>query len=112
MSKDWNYNSGQWWVLCDVCGKKTKSSEIKQRWDGFLVCKEDYENRHPQDFIRVKQDKIVVPFSRPRTTDTFSNTCDTPTAIAGYAQAGCAIAGVTTNAVTEIPQSSFNGTTL
>ena len=71
MSKGWNYSSGDWLIQCDVCSKKIKASEAKHRWDGFIVCSDDYENRHPQDFIRAKMDKISVPFSRPRSTDVF-----------------------------------------
>ena len=71
MSKNWNYVSGNWNVICDVCSKKIKASEAKQRWDGFIVCKDDYEQRQPLDFIRARQDKISVPFTRPVPTDTF-----------------------------------------
>jgi len=39
------------------------------RWDGFIVCKEDWEARHPQDFIKAKTDRISVPFSRPQRDD-------------------------------------------
>jgi hypothetical protein len=71
MSKGWNYSSGDWLIQCDVCSKKIKASEAKHRWDGFIVCSDDYENRHPQDFIRAKMDKISVPFTRPRSVDVF-----------------------------------------
>lgn len=71
MSKNWNYVSGDWNVVCDVCSKKIKASEAKQRWDGFIVCKDDYEQRQPLDFIRARQDKISVPFTRPVPPDTF-----------------------------------------
>jgi len=30
-----------------------------------MVCKDDYEVRHPQDFLRVQQEKISVPWARP-----------------------------------------------
>lgn len=60
-----HFVSGQWNVTCDVCSKKIKSGEAKHRWDGFIVCPDDYEMRHPQDFVRARQDKITVPFSRP-----------------------------------------------
>ena len=59
------YASGQFNVICDVCGKKIKAGEAKHRWDGFVVCERDFEQRHPQDFVRARQDKISVPFSRP-----------------------------------------------
>jgi len=73
MSKGWNYSSGDWNLICDVCSTKIKASTAKHRWDGYLVCPSCYENRHPQDFIRAKVDKISVPFSRPRSTDVFTN---------------------------------------
>ena len=65
------YVSGGWNVICDSCGKKIKASEAKQRWDGLIVCPEDFEMRQPQDFVKARQDKITVPFTRPRPTDDF-----------------------------------------
>lgn len=65
------YVSGGWNVICDSCGKKIKASEAKQRWDGLIVCPADFEMRQPQDFVKARQDKITVPFTRPRPTDVF-----------------------------------------
>ncbi len=65
------YVSGGWNVICDSCGKKIKASEAKQRWDGLIVCPEDFEQRQPQDFVKARADKITVPFTRPRPTDDF-----------------------------------------
>ena len=73
MASDWNYKSGDWWILCDSCNRKIKASESLQRWDGFRVCREDWEPRHSLDFIRARADKISVPFTRPRGTDVFTN---------------------------------------
>ena len=64
MTKNY-YLSGDHNITCDVCSKKIKMSEAKLRWDGFLVCKDDYEMRHPQDFVRARQDKISVNNTRP-----------------------------------------------
>jgi len=66
------YTSGEWNLICDVCGKKIKSGRSRHRWDGFVVCEDDYETRHPQDFVRARQDKISVPFTRPRPPDVFT----------------------------------------
>jgi len=66
------YKSGQWNIICDVCSRKIKAGEAKKRWDGFIVCPADWEIRHPQDFVRAKQDKISVPFIRPITTEVFT----------------------------------------
>lgn len=69
MSKGWYYRSGDWLAICDSCGRKFKASQLKERWDGLMVCKEDFELRHPQDFVKTKNDKISVPWSRPPVDD-------------------------------------------
>ena len=92
------YVSGGWNVICDSCGKKIKASEAKQRWDGLIVCPADFEMRQPQDFVKARQDKITVPFTRPRPTDVFIPvpyicTQDGVSGVAGWTVAGCMIAG-------------------
>ena len=67
------YKAGEWNLICDVCGKKIKAGISKQRWDGFRVCPSCFEERHPQDFVRARQDKISVSFSRPIPTLTFTD---------------------------------------
>lgn len=98
------YKKGQWDVCCDVCGRIIKSGKARKRWDGFIVCPEDYEQRHPMDFIKVpKETSMKVPFSRPEPADQFVtvNYIDTgdspycsPTSRGGadYATADCALA--------------------
>ena len=71
MSRNY-YVSGQWNVTCDVCSRKIKAGQAKKRWDGLIVCHDDYEERHPQDFVRARQDKISIPFSRPIPTLIFT----------------------------------------
>lgn len=70
MSRNY-YKSGEWNVICDVCGKKTKAADTKLRWDGLIVCPGDFEERHAQDFVKTRLDKILVPFVRPRPPDVF-----------------------------------------
>ena len=63
---------GDWNALCDSCGRKFKASSLQKRWDGLIVCREDWEQRHPQDLLRVQREQISVPWSRPYpATDTF-----------------------------------------
>lgn len=71
MSRGWIYTSGDWLLVCDVCSQKVKASKTRERWDGFRVCKGCWEPRHSLDFIRAKNDRISVPFSRPQSVDTF-----------------------------------------
>ena len=64
MSKN-TYKAGEWNLICDVCSKKIKAHDAKTRWDGLVVCPDDFEHRHPQDYVKAKIDKITVPFTRP-----------------------------------------------
>jgi hypothetical protein len=89
-----SYISGTWNVHCDVCGFKFKSTEIRKRWDNLMVCDKDWEADHPQKFLRVRSDKISVPFVREESTDLQRNICYIY-AIAAYAdaaEADCALA--------------------
>jgi len=51
-------------TICDVCGFKFKASELKQRWDGPMVCKDDWEPRNILDFYRTRNDVHKLPFVR------------------------------------------------
>lgn len=93
MAKNY-YISGEFNLICDVCSKKIKAHEAKHRWDGLVVCPEDYEQRHPQDFVKARQDKISIPFNRPRPTDEFviiACTAYTAQGIADLGTADCAM---------------------
>ena len=94
---DLYYVPGSWNTTCDSCGKKVKAHQSKQRWDGLQVCGDCFETRHPQDFVRAKQDKISVPFTRPILPYVFVDTCDlaTGSAYVGLATADCSQADQT-----------------
>jgi hypothetical protein len=62
---------GDWNALCEVCGFKYKGSMLKKRWDGLMVCKDDYETRHPQDLIKIPKEDQSVPWTSPEPDDTF-----------------------------------------
>ena len=62
---------GDWNAICDVCGFKFKASQLKKRWDGFMVCDKDWERRHPQDFLKAKPDSPTPPWTRPVVPDDF-----------------------------------------
>lgn len=90
---DW----GDWNAICDVCGFRFKASEMKKRWDNLMVCEQDYELRHPQDFLRVRGDRPAVPWSRPEGEDQFIYVCWiwAQSAYADLAEADCAKADYT-----------------
>ena len=62
---------------------------MRKRWDGLLVCKEDYEPRHPQLSLKVHGDKQTVPIPRPEAADQFLEYCSIWTSSA-YADLGTA----------------------
>ena len=85
------YDRGDWKAICDICGRERKASELRQRWDGFMVCEADWEPRHPQDFVRGIADFQAPPFTRPEPADSFVLACTTRSSIPAYAIPGCAI---------------------
>jgi hypothetical protein len=60
---------GEYNALCDVCKFRYKNHELRQRWDGLMVCKYDWEARHPMDFFRARNDVTLLPFIRSDTND-------------------------------------------
>lgn len=58
------YKPGDWNAICDRCGFKFKASELKEEWTGLMVCPEDFELRHPLDFVKGRADQISVPWVR------------------------------------------------
>jgi hypothetical protein len=86
---------GQWNAICDVCGFKKKSGDVRKRWDGLMVCKKDWETRHPQDLIRMKPERVAPPWVRPEAPDEYVPVCTiiTSSGFAGLGAAGCMQAG-------------------
>lgn len=95
--------SGDANALCDRCGSQYKLSELKKTWDGYLVCPRDWEPRNELDFIRIRPERSNIKVSKPEAADQFvvvsyiiadgAAFCSTNCAVAGVAQAGCAVAG-------------------
>jgi hypothetical protein len=84
------YIPGEWNVVCDSCGWKKKSSEVRKRWDGLFVCADTcWETDHPQKYIRVREDAPAVPFIRDEPPDQFIPICYIYT-VAAYADLGTA----------------------
>lgn len=84
------FSSGKWNIICDVCGFKFKSDEVRRRWDGLIVCKDDFEHDHPQKFIRVKADGLPVNPIRNRPAEVFVVRQCTPFTVQALADIGTA----------------------
>ena len=65
------YKHGEYNAICDVCGFRYKSSDLIRRWDNAYVCKKDFEVRHPQDLIKVRNRTHIPSWTRPETTPQF-----------------------------------------
>lgn len=89
------YKHGDWNAICDVCGRKYKGSMLRQRWDGLMVCPDDFEQRHPQEYVRGVVDNPTPPFTRPPPPDVFTVFCtlEGSWSVGGYAVVGCWTAG-------------------
>ena len=69
------YIPGDPWCICDQCGFKKRKSKTRKMWNGLIVCADTcYETRHPQDFLKSKQDVQVVKNARPRQENRFIST--------------------------------------
>ena len=79
---------GDYNAICDVCGFKFKFSELRDRWDGFLVCSKDWEPRHPRDFPQPARPERALTKTSPEPSIvyedvTYSQTPTVPSATMG-----------------------------
>lgn len=70
------YRPGDNWIICDECGFKIRASESRKRWDGMVVCRADWESRHPQDQKRGRRDDQRPTVNRPEGPDVFLDAND------------------------------------
>jgi len=68
------YKHGQWNAICDRCGFKYKSDQVRKEWNGLRVCSGGgtnncWEQRQPQDFVKGKVDRQAPPWARPEAPD-------------------------------------------
>lgn len=90
------YKPGAWNAICDICGFRFKSDQLRKNWKNEMVCSDDFELRHPQEFIRVRPERIAVPWARPEGADIFIGPACflwDQSAYAGLGTAGCMQAG-------------------
>jgi hypothetical protein len=87
------YLKGDFWRICEMCGFQYRASQTTKRWDGLIVCSEDFETRHPQDFVRGRLDRQNVPNPRPEGVPVFIGPLTTTATAA-------AVSGATTLNVT------------
>lgn len=69
-SRDY-YKKGDWNAICDCCLFKFKASELRRQWNGLMVCQDCFEERHPQELIKIRKERSKLPFTRPEGEDEF-----------------------------------------
>ena len=86
---------GDWNARCYMCGFKFKASDLKRTWQGFYSCRNCWEARQPQDFVRAVPDVQTAPWVQP-TPDYIWGTMCTPnglSAVPGQSIPGCMVPG-------------------
>ena len=107
------WKAGNHWVFCDRCSSAIRAKDAKKTWDNLIVCPDDWEPRHPQDFVRGRKDDMRAKEPvRSEPADRFvTQIHETRSARAGIAIAGCAIAGMDVGEFggsTPVPPGTFN----
>src|SRR3990167_3255709 len=59
------YHPGNHYKISDRSGFKLRASETVKEWNGLIVGRNEYEERHPQDFVRAIFDHQAVVDPRP-----------------------------------------------
>lgn len=108
-SRNPGYIPGDHWVECDVCGFEYRHSVMKERWDNLVVCPQDYEVRHPQDFVRGREeDQNAKGLQRSQTNEAFiDNPCFDHSAIPNKMIPGCILPGRDPDNYSPVPPGSF-----
>lgn len=70
------YAHGLWNVICDRCGFKYKSNQVRQEWNKLRTCFGEgtnncWEIRQPQNYVRGRADRQAPPWNRPEQPDQF-----------------------------------------
>lgn len=68
------YQAGDHYGICDRCGRKHLTSDMRYEWNGLYVCIWDWEPRNQQDFVRGVKDKQSVDDPRSEAPDVFLDT--------------------------------------
>ncbi len=99
MGKADYYAHGDWNAVCYECGRKMKASMLRRHWQGYWVCPEHWEARHPQDFVRGVVDNMAPPWTQPAPAPIFVavGTLAGKSAVVGVAITGISIVGTNTN---------------
>ena len=104
-TKSPGWKRGGHWVECERTGFAIRNWDAREEWDGTIVAKEEWEPRHPQDYLKaIKDDQSPVGLVSTEKTALTANYSE---AIAGIAVAGVAIVGLYNEWDTTVPESTY-----
>lgn len=69
MSRDRNYQDGDNYLIDDITGQKIRASDAVKMWNGLWTHQDNYNDRHPQDFVKALADHEAAEIVRPRSPD-------------------------------------------
>ena len=96
MTRPRGYHDGDWLAACHQCGRTHLASTMRRHWQGYWVCPEHWEERHPQDFVRGVQDIQTPPWVQPPSDiDLYFCDINGRSAWPGRAIPGCMVPGQT-----------------
>lgn len=105
------YKPGEHWVECMRTGRVVRASDIRKEWNGLLVAKEEYEDRHPQEFIRGIVDNPTAQGYVNQESGTLDIGLDYGEAITNVARSGSSKTGYD-DSFNVLPSGTFNVNTL
>lgn len=76
---------GDHYIIDDETGLKIRASESRRRWDGHIVHRDVWEQRHPQDLVKGRIDRQIHGPVRPQGVDAFIGPLRTNIALAAAA---------------------------
>ncbi len=63
------YKHGDRNAICDRCGFKFKLGDLSRTWDNLLVCSNDWEPEHPQNYLKLRPEIPRKVEGRPEGSD-------------------------------------------
>jgi hypothetical protein len=62
--------------ICQQSGFRVPPRQLSRQWNGILARREDYDDRHPQEFLKGAPERRGVPVPRPEQADAFISAGD------------------------------------
>ena len=99
------YIEGSHWVRCTRCDFIVRKEDIRIEWTKAIVCKDCWEPRHPQDFVRAKSDDMRAKGPVNPDITVQESLCGSFNAVCDIAVSDCSICDYGLESI--VPQGTF-----